>query len=474
MKISKKTALLILAYCFMGLYVISRNQVAGVTYFTVFPFHIYLLVKALKRNQIIFGVFFLVIFFSHGIHSFTFFLFPENYAPTGFGAIGNFDYSLTYFFKAYVYVFVFMLGVYAVSSIVYATKTAVQCDVFKAMYNSVNQRMYGIKRSAMYDYLTILVCIFGCLLAVFMYSNSIGINGITPKRLPFHLTGIIYYFRKYVLVALILLCYLKSKKRRGAFWAICFYAIFGGMAFASRGVVVFVLFPVVAIDIVSRKKGRVLFSIFYFLFLYHFLSTAKAILYLSSTLDTPLLSYMWKVITSYDPSTFDLLGTINGFSSRLFGLQETILTYQHANGTVLDLVQFYFGKSIGAIVPDMATSMFGLQFSSNFSFGVAIGYIASALFLSGGSLVLMFLQGIFMGWIFSIHEKCINRSIKENSNIMRMWIVIGVSLLGLATVWLTTSLMALYFATAFNLIFTKLKLQIMAFGRKKEIGSYVL
>lgn len=459
MKVKSTLTIILFIYFSLGVLVFMEDIAAGLIYLTVFPFHIYLFMQAIKRNQIMFGVFFMLILFSHGIHSFTFFLFPNVYAPTGFNAIGNFDFSLSYFFKVYFYVFVFMIGVYIVSIRTGKKLRNTGSQVFKSLYESLNAHAGGgIHRTVLYEYLTVFVCFFGCCLAIFMYSNQIGITGITPVRLPFHLTGIIYYFRKYVLVAMILFCYLKSSKRRMAYFAVCFYSIFGGVAFASKGVAAFILFPIAMIEFVSKNKKKAVFTILYFLFLYDFISSAKNILYLNQTINTPFFTYIWSVITNYKWGTTDFVSILNNFSGRLFGMQTSVLAYQHANGSIFDLVSFYMGESIGSIVPDMATSMFGIRLSSNFSFGVAIGYIATAIYLSGRSFILIFLQGMFMGWVFSIHERCIDKCISKDLSKLQLWIIIGISLLGLASVWLNTSLLMIYAATIVNCVIVRCKI----------------
>ena len=451
-------------YVFWGIFVIFENSIAGLLYFTVFPFHIFLLKRTIERKQIVFSFFNFLLMFSHGIHSFTFFLKQDLYDSTGFNAIGNFDFSLGYYIRVYVYVFVFMLGVNLVSTYSYMKNRSTTNMLYQVMYDSLNSRFGGIKRSSKYNRLSVVVCMFSCLLAVFMYSHQIGITGMNTTRLPFHLSGILYYFRKYVVVGLMLLCYVKSSNRRNAYWSVCIYAVIGGMAFASKGLAAFVLFPVALIELFSGNKKKAFLTILYFLVLYEFLSSAKYLLYLSPTIDKPYFVYAAQVVQNSSLDSVDFLVTLDSFSGRLFGMQSSVLAYQHMNFSPLNFISFYLGKSIGAIVPDMAALMFGLHFKSNFSFGVAIGYIATAIYLSGGSIILIFVQAIFFGWILFINERSICKCIRMFGSNLHIWIVMGLSLIGVASVWFIPSLLLLYAATVLDHLFLKLNISSIKIG----------
>jgi hypothetical protein len=124
------------------------------------------------------------------------------------------------------------------------------------LYTTYNIR----KNSSILITVTIIVLISGLVsLNLWTYSQGIGITGVEPPRLPYRLSGILFYFTKYLTPAL--LAYLYFRTKRGWTFALIFlcYAWILGLSAASKGAVLIVMAPVIALAWIDKRYIMLLF-----------------------------------------------------------------------------------------------------------------------------------------------------------------------------------------------------------------------
>jgi hypothetical protein len=111
-------------------------------------------------------------------------------------------------------------------------------------------------------YSFIIIILIPVLIAInfWSYSKGIGLTGIEPPALPYKISGILFYLMKYVTPAILGLLYFKTK--RGWFLMILFltYSWIIGLSSISKGVVLFIMFPVVLLAWLDRRKIMFVFA----------------------------------------------------------------------------------------------------------------------------------------------------------------------------------------------------------------------
>ena len=99
-------------------------------------------------------------------------------------------------------------------------------------------------------------------LSLWSYSQGIGLTGVEPPRLPYRLSGILFYLTKYITPALLGYFYLKTKRGWLLMLLILAYAWVLGLSSVSRAAILFVMFPVITLAWLDKRK--LMFSVAFF------------------------------------------------------------------------------------------------------------------------------------------------------------------------------------------------------------------
>lgn len=86
------------------------------------------------------------------------------------------------------------------------------------------------------------------------FSQGIGLTGVAPPALPYRLSGILFYLTKYITPALINYFYFKTKRGWPLMSLVLAYACLLGLSSVSRGAVLFVMFPVLTLAWLDKRK----------------------------------------------------------------------------------------------------------------------------------------------------------------------------------------------------------------------------
>jgi hypothetical protein len=97
-------------------------------------------------------------------------------------------------------------------------------------------------------------------LNLWQYSQGIGITGVDPPRLPYRMAGILFYFTKFLIPVLLGYLYLKTKRGWPLMLLYLVYAWVFGLCSTSKGAVIMVMAPVIALAWVDKRYGMLVVS----------------------------------------------------------------------------------------------------------------------------------------------------------------------------------------------------------------------
>jgi hypothetical protein len=110
------------------------------------------------------------------------------------------------------------------------------------------------RKTLQFSLLLILLIMVLTAINLWSYSQGIGLTGVEPPRLPYRLSGILYYLMKYITPPLLGYLYLKTKRSWFLMLLFLFYAWVLGLCSISKGSVIVVMLPVVALAWIDKRK----------------------------------------------------------------------------------------------------------------------------------------------------------------------------------------------------------------------------
>lgn len=406
-----KTVLLVL-YFLLGVIIGIADGKAAVIYFTVIPVQFYFLLYHYKKKHFVLTCFFAILLLSVGFSSMFLFLNSEEADMWGFTAVGLFDFSLTSFFSAYIKVFVFILVVHVLS--LYKNKNKV--DVFKHL-KEYFLKTIKLATKESYTILLIFTAIIFCFLSVWMFNNSIGMTGIRPKQLPYHLTGILFHLRGKVFPLVFFFLYIKSSNKNLSFIFIVISSIIGGFSACSKGLPILILAPIIYESILTKHKVRAGFGIVLSILLFGIISFSRELLFAFDKVQVDLettMAYSIEALSNVKSNwIIDLLDT---FTGRLYGANTLVLADQYHITTFADLINYYLGVPAEVLVPNYSETIFGITLPDNMAYGVGLGYMGTMILLSSGSYLYVIIQAVFIGFLFRVIEFTLHKNLRNTDS----------------------------------------------------------
>lgn len=224
------------------------------------------------------------------------------------------------------------------------------------------------------------------ILNLWMYSNGVGITGVAPPRLPYKMSGILFYFTKFLVPVLLGYLYFKSKRRFLLMITYLIYAWIFGLCATSKGAVLIIMTPVIALAWIDKR---------YFVFLTAALGTVVGVFLASGA--RYYVHYVDQNVTGAD-TTYSLFFLINSIvfdpTSRLWDLDFLPWMIAGIAGRVE-----YFGSLVQAQYydPDAVVGAVGFLLRMIWTGLVEIdvdahhiewqGYILPKGFFNGGSIL---------------------------------------------------------------------------------------
>lgn len=443
-----KSKILLLLYVIVGFVIASTDPFVLPIYVTILPFHGFLLYQSVRSKNLLFILFCFLTFLSYGIGSVVFYLDRNHANAVGFDAIGSFDFSYSRLFEAYSYLAVFMLVLWCVVSI---GKKNYHYNFLPAF---IKEQYYKISKSTSKTWsifpILIAVLIFTAI-SIWMYSHHIGMIGLHQTELPYHLTGFLFYSRRFLFPIILIWFFLKTKDKCSASILLIVYSLIVGVLATSKSAALLVLVPVTYLNYVMGKKGMFYVSAIASVVVYVLVGGVRTVIYQADAeidvLDLLSLSYTFN---PGDGSFF--LFIVKNITGRLYGLQSTVLAEQYTQLSFSGLLDYYTHAHILEVVPDYVNTLFGLDLPEDKAYGVALGYTGSMQLLSCHNHIYTIIQSVIIGIIFCVQNDCVQKVVRLNGQTIYKYAIILLILYSFLQFYDGSRIVPVYVATILAMV----------------------
>ena len=361
-----------------------------------------LLVAAFRARHVVLSIFMTLALFSHAIAPPFFFMKRQFYVYGGsFGAVKDFRFGVLEFFEIYFWVLVFLVAT-CVATLAMA-RWLPRADVLRGEGLDLASRVSRRTRQRATWALMVFVLLVCIPLSLFMYSKRIGITGVEPTVLPFRMTGIMSYFRMFIVPAIIFVGYALSNQRWPVAASVLVYAFFGGIAASSRYIVMLSAAPLAIFALVRHKTARLIAVMLAAAVIFVFVTETRLYVYSGAMPYTELLQ---RTVDGYDMSEFGPFETLGGIANRLWGPQDVVLAYQYRTPDQWTAIGRYFTGQI--VVEDITYEFYGMVFSGqSAAWGVGIGYIPWMVLLADRNLAILLLLALVTAALLTASEAAV-------------------------------------------------------------------
>lgn len=391
-------------------------------YLTLLPFHGFILMKSIKTRNLPFIIFCIFTFISFGIGSACFFLDRANANSVGFSAIGSFDFSYERLYSAYSYMAVFMITLLIFAFMFKKRKHTNFLPSFIKEQYSVISRLSG---SWSLVPITVLVLLF-TMVSIWMYNNHIGMIGLHQTALPYHLTGVLFYSRRYVFPLVLIWLFIKTKSKDAATLILVLYSLLNGILATSKSAALIILIPIIYLNYMRNKKIMFYMCSVSAIIIYSIIGDIRQIIYLSDA-DVSISELASELSNlSFNRNGF-LLSLLNNITGRFYGLQSSVLGDQYYSLQFNDLVRYYSGTKMLDIMPEYVEILFGMELPEDKAYGVGLGISGTMQLLSCHKYMYSVIQGAIISVLFCVQNNCI-QSIFSNNKVVYKYIALLVLL----------------------------------------------
>ena len=411
---SIRTGVLIITYLVIGYLIAFSNWNAFILYATILPIHSIMLAWAFRNKYYTLTIFTTLAFVSFGINSFLFFLHQKEYPAIGFNAIGDFRFNLLHYFQIYSYILIYTTVICLSFKFAHLHPTI---NTFSYIKDYIQSKNKEITKDIHAELWIFIVTIAMSIITIIMYYNQIGIVGLQQKRLPFHLTGILYFTRQIVFSAILVYLYWRSKNKLFPIICIIIYSFLTGIAGASRSLASIILVPIIAERIFQKKYLHAVFVFIIWGYIFIFISTARGYIFEYTDVTLEYIHIISTTISELPQSEFfkenPLVYFIWGLSDRTYGGQTLVLADQYYSANFSHLLSFYKGASIEEIIPDIAYTLFGIKLPPDMAYGVSVGFPGIIILLSCHNYFYTIIQALIFSFCYISIEKILNNIIKS-------------------------------------------------------------
>ena len=383
------------AWLVLLVYFALKDEDAAVLSIVLTPTLGALVLAAVAQRHLVLSLFMGLAVLSHAVAPPFFFLRREFYTyGGGFGAVKDFNFGVGEFLRVYAYVLVFLaataLFTIALRRLWPPTRSAAR----------LTPALGADARIPFGALLALFLIVVAAPASVFMYQNRIGITGVEPTVLPYRLTGLLTYFRMFVVPIAIFAGLAVARRTPTLTLLVLLYTALAGFASASRYVVLSSAAPAALFALLDRRLAR-----------FAAVATGTALVFVLVTASRdyvytqrmPLVDLVTTTVRAYDfsaASPFDLVG---GIANRLWGPQDVVLAYQHHVPSRLTAIVNYF--SMRPVVEDLTQEFYGMTLAGDSAaFGVGIGYVPWMILLADASLPVLVALALVTGVLLSISE----------------------------------------------------------------------
>ena len=337
----------------------------------------------------------------------------ERYSYAGWSAVKDFSFTLSEFFNVYLPIGIFLLLVVVCVDFLLFNFSRVPSFSDPLRINDGNQAgmLTSRKRKNQSANFTLLIAVIAILAPfnLWMFKNGIALVGIEPPRLPFKLSGILYYFTKFVVPIALAIIYARTSRGSLPAFLMAVYGFTLGITQISRSVMVFVMIPVLYFAYRDRRRLLLFLSSVFVVIGFQIITLMRNVVYLpiegriTSDTASGLLEKIKDLVETQE-FNFDIFGTLFGLIARLDAAQGMVLAYQYnteaVGGWLLHLKRFIYQGWVSIDSDAFNLEYIGLLLPSGFATGG--GFLSQILILTQSNMFLVaFMAAIVAMIIFS-------------------------------------------------------------------------
>jgi hypothetical protein len=382
------------------------------------PFVVGLMMAASTRAPVLI-VFAIACLVSGWITPLGFFLEREHFEYSGFSAVRDFDFSVTTFIGYYIPVVVgygVIICIAAVPLLLGGGQLGIRSsrEFSTAGREAVGRVTAFLQRPGRRRNQVTFRALFLVLIVLFsatnwwMYNQGIGLTGIAPPRLPFRLSGILYYTARFVFP--IALTYVLTRFRPSwpELFLVVVYACFAALTSVSRTVLVLLFLPVFVICFAQRRYVVAAFAGVALSIAYPLVALARNFVYvIDAGISMRNLNVSIPDMIAASASLYRFDGLLAGplaLVARVGGAQDVVLAAQFPadfEGSVQAFIRLYIFDFWGVAREAQRLMYAYAPETIGFATGDG-GFFAHMLLVSSGSWLVLFLVAAYCGLLLSI------------------------------------------------------------------------
>jgi hypothetical protein len=284
----------------------------------------------------------------------------------------------------------------------------------------VNSTVSGRKRH-IYSLLVVVVIVVVSPLNLWMYSQGIGLAGVSPPKLPFKLAGILHYFTAYFVPILLGFLYLNSKRGFLLSMVLICYALLSGLTSLSRKNFLLLSLPIIGLAWIERRRLLLVVAGLISIAGYSVVTFARGFVYtvlggisMADTSNT-ILSVVVNILT-YQDKLFDvdtLLQTFYHVFNRIEGFENLVRSKSYDLYAVckpIDLILRLIWRDLAPIDVDLHHLQWqGFVLIEGFNNGGAL--LSNVVILANANLLWIIASALLVAGILVALEKSTYRMI---------------------------------------------------------------
>ncbi len=189
------------------------------------------------------------------------------------------------------------------------------------------------KHNELYVTLIMIVVCLCTPLNLWMFKEGIGLTGVAPKSLPYHLSGVLVYLTKIVIPLYLGYLYLKTKRGLFITSVMVGYAFVLGLSTISRSAMMFIFLPVIYMAWVERKTIKLVSTTMLALMGYTVVSMSRNVVYsyMGGQITGNTTGGIWDVLQktfSLNDVSFTPLDMLVAVVGRIEGIETLVLASQ--------------------------------------------------------------------------------------------------------------------------------------------------
>lgn len=379
------------------------------TFFIGGPLFLIFLLASSVKNEILVTYSFFALFGSL-MSSYGLFYNRERFILSGGqSTIKHFDFEPFTLVELYIPLLYFhLLVVILFILLVYFFQAGQAVNQFKERTN-LDSSYIKSQHSRFYLILLIVFCVLMFFINSFMFNNSVGMGGVANHRLPFKLSGILFYFSRFITPLILLYLVLKVRPSYFVFLLLAALAIFSSMTSLSKAVLILYFFPLLIILFKENKFGLLILSLPIIMISYEAVTLARSVIYLvedsivTRNLELDIFSMILQSVDLINFEEINWLNVLFGLGERFGGGQDIVLASQMdirtvGSNSLNEFFRIYF-----------INNDFALPIASEFydftplNRGIATGdggFFAHILTISSGNYLIITFLSIFIALFF--------------------------------------------------------------------------